>query len=119
VTLVLAGAGPLLAAYLGLGQALGAHPWWAVRVFYPGLAGGAVLALLMRQWRGWPGWKLGLLVGLLALALVVAEVARTRFIAAEAFDVTAGRIWYFGWIGIVAAVLALLVEAIAGERQRP
>lgn len=99
---------PLLLAQSGLFVELGAHPRWAVQVALIGAPIGAAIALLP--------WLQGrrLLAGLviLGLAMAAASYGKTQFAASFAEDVLAGRLWYFGWIGIAlgdAMVVAALM----------
>jgi hypothetical protein len=53
---------------------------------------------------------LGLLV--LGLAIAAATYGKAQFAASFAEDSFAGRLWYFGWIGIAAGD-AIIVAALA------
>ena len=99
---------PLLLAQSGLFVRLGAHPWWAVQVALIGAPIGAVLALL--PWLNGRRFLIGL--GVLVVAGAVAAYGKTQFAASFAEDAFAGRLWYFGWIGVAlgdAMIVAALV----------
>lgn len=104
---VLVGAG-----YLGLSQALGAHPFWAVKVVWIGIGIGAVLFGLSRFWAASARVKLPIALALLAGSAGVTILGKARFAASYAEDFVAGRMWFLGWMALVAAaflVLALLL----------
>ena len=104
---ILALALPILLAQSGLFVRLGAHPFWGVQVALIGAPVGAVVALL--PWVDGRRLLLGLLV--LGLAIGAATYGKTQFAASFAEDSLAGRLWYFGWIGIAAGD-ALIVAAL-------
>ena len=114
--LVLVAAVMLLAAHLGLSRILGAHPWWAVKVVYIGVAIGVGLSLLVHRWRGGRAVKIALWGGLLAVAVAVTVVGKAQFVASYGDDHLAGRMWFLGWIASAAFLYAALVEGAAGAR---
>ena len=109
LAVVLALALPVLLAALGVSRGLGAHPFWAFQTAIVGAPVGCVLGLaLMRTRRG-------ILAGaaLLAVSGVTAWMGKARFTASYAEDALAGKLWYFGWIGVAAGLALLLVALIA------
>ncbi|MBF9030510.1 hypothetical protein HKCCE3408_08890 [Rhodobacterales bacterium HKCCE3408] len=98
-----------VAAYLGLGQALGAHPFWDVQTAWIGAAIGLVAGLVFARL---PGKAVLPAFALLALgAWGAAAWGKARFAASFADDRFAGQIWYVGFILAAAAAAACLVSA--------
>ena len=117
---VAAGALVLGAAYLGLAQWLGAHPWWATQVAWIGAPIGLVIAALMVTRRSWR--PLGASAILTLIAFGAASLGKARFAASYAEDMLAGQIWYWGWIAtalFAAATLTLLIGRVIGAGHRP
>ena len=111
----LAGAAIVLiaAGHLGLTRALGAHPFWALKVVWVGLAAGVVIYGLSCLWSG--GWWAKLVLAGIGLGASygVASLGKARFAASFAEDFLAGRMWYFGWMAVSCfafVVLALLMS---------
>jgi len=102
----------MVGTHLGLTGLLGAHPFWAVKVGYIGALVGLVLAVGFWWMRVGFGLKLTLAAGLLILAAGVAALGKARFAASYAEDALAGKMWFFGWIGIVVAVFLTLFVGI-------
>lgn len=97
---------------------IGAHPWWAVQT---GLVGTGVGCLIYGALRGMglrPGF-LGVLSSLGLLAITI-EVVLTRqaYIAADGPEALSGRLWYFGWIGLMAALCIWLCSLAAVSLRR-
>ncbi|MCR8723812.1 hypothetical protein [Frigidibacter sp. ROC022] len=105
-------------AWLGGTAALGAHPWWAVKVGWLGAMIGAALALALLALQLRPGLLAGLGLVALAGAGAVTFIGKTRFAASYAEDALAGQMWFFGWIAVMAgAVVALAgVAALLARR---
>ena len=106
----------ILAAFSGLSQTLGAHPFWATQIALIGAPAGAVLAIILRfatrfQWTS----AFAALV-LTGLALAMATMGKTRFAASYAEDVQAGQLWYFGWIAV--ALFATTTLALMWPKRR-
>lgn len=106
----------ILAAFSGLSQTLGAHPFWATQIALIGAPAGAVLAIILRfatrfQWTS----AFAALV-LTGLALAMATMGKTRFAASYAEDVQAGQLWYFGWIAV--ALFATTTLALMWPKPR-
>ncbi len=105
----------IVAAHWGVGRAYGAHPFWATSVAWIGAPTGAVFALLIRR-RRWPV-RLVLSSGLLALSATAAHQGRLAFAASFAENRLAGQAWYLGWIGVAAAVSALIAVILTPLRR--
>jgi hypothetical protein len=112
----------IVAAHLGVSERLGAHPYWAVRIAYLGVAAGTFVAAIASIWPARPARpaiRLTIAIVLLLAAAGVAVTGKARFAASFAEDVVAGRMWFFGWIGVAAmlfTVLFLVVRMIGGRR---
>lgn len=116
VTGALTAAVLVLLAYQGVTEMLGAHPWWAFKVGYFGVIIGVVIYVVQSFWRGSFATKVLMIsVALLAMTVTV-WIGKARFSASYAEDAVAGKMWFFGWIGIVAA-LFLLVVHLFGKRR--
>ncbi|MCG6902109.1 MAG: hypothetical protein LJE68_05455 [Rhodobacter sp.] len=101
---------PPLLAWLGISARLGAHPWWDVSTALVGAPVGVVAGLFcLRRAKG-AGFTLSLVV--LAGAVAVAWYGKTQFAASFAEDAFAGKMWYFGWIGIAAGTSMLVFGAL-------
>jgi hypothetical protein len=95
----------------GATAALGAHPWWAAKVVWIGLAFGLGLGLGAAALGA--GWRLRAIAGAAALgcAGLAAVLGKAVFAASYAENALAGRFWYLGWIGLATAA-ALLLSAL-------
>lgn len=102
------------ASALGLTEALGAHPFWAVKTG----AIGSVLGLLAYSGLRWAGLRPGriALLGVLALILGAAAAIQGKSIFAASFaeNALAGRFWFFGWFALMAG-LCLTLCALAAR----
>jgi hypothetical protein len=98
---------------VGVPEALGAHPFWAAKVAYIGAAIGLGLALAIWRLRARFTVKLALAAGLLALTAGSTAMGKARFAASYAEDAFAGKMWFFGWIGLVASFM-LVVFVLLG-----
>lgn len=105
------------ASALGLTEALGAHPFWAVKT---GVIG-SVLGLLAYGGLRWAGLRPGriALLGVLALILGAAAAIQGKSIFAASFaeNALAGRFWFFGWFALMAG-LCLTLCALAASAMR-
>ena len=104
-------------AWAGGTLALGAHPWWALKLGWLGAGIGVVIWLGLRLAGLGRRATVGLAALVLAAAAVVTAVGKARFAASFAEDALAGRMWFFGWIGIMAAAF-VLIAALAGGTGR-
>jgi len=98
--------------------ALGAHPWWALKVGYLGTGIGVPVWLGLRALGASGRVRLALAATALLLAAVATGVGKARFAASFAEDALAGRFWFIGWIAVMAAafaVMATLAGAILGR----
>jgi hypothetical protein len=112
----LVAAGLIALAHLGVTEALGAHPFWAFKVGYVGVALGlifyAVQTLVSLPWT----LKSLAFAGLLGVSVAATVIGKARFAASYADDFIAGRMWFFGWMGIICFCFVLLVHLVAGRR---
>ena len=102
----IAGIAILAMGQLGVYARLGAHPFWAdLTAPALGLVVGA-LGYAVGIWR--------FRVGLIAMALVLAgagaaaHFGKRAFVASYAENALAGDFWFFGWIALCGASVALL-----------
>lgn len=103
----------IICANAGLAEALGAHPFWAVRVAWVGVPIGLILAIgAKRVGLAWVMRILGFLI-CLAGAYAVASFGKERFAASFAEDTFAGRMWYFGWIAVTGFAAALVAAVFS------
>lgn len=106
------------ASALGLTEALGAHPFWAVKT---GVIG-SVLGLLAYGCLRWAGLRPGriALLGVvtLALAVVAAIQGKSIFAASFAENALAGRFWFFGWFALMAGLCLTLCALVARAMRR-
>jgi len=106
----------IASGYFGVTEALGAHPWWAFKVAYIGVVAGAVLYLASKFWKAGNGVKTQVFSVLLLADVIIVWVGKMRFVGSYAEDAFAGKMWYFGWIGVVAFAFVLFVHLVAGRR---
>jgi len=94
-------------AWSGVPLALGAHPFWAVKVGYFGVGAG-LLAVALLAAIGLRARMLGVM-GLLSMIVAgaIASEGKARFAASYGDDLVAGRMWFFGWIAICAALFVV------------
>ncbi len=106
-------------AVAGGTEALGAHPWWAVKVGYIGAFIG-VVAWLSLVMLGASGLKITLLAAIALVASVTsALMGKSIFAASYAENALAGRFWFLGWIALAAAttiLIATLIHSLFGKR---
>lgn len=113
---LIAGAVAAFALYLtGLPLAVGAHPFWAVKVIWIGAPLGLLVSLAFIRLPRTSG--IALSGAVLIASYLVAHIGKTRFAASYAEDALAGQMWYFGWIATCAAIV-LAVATIAGAVAR-
>jgi len=105
---------PLALGYFGILRLLGSHPWWDFKTALIGAPIGCVIGLGLMRLGGMMARVIGLV--LLGLAIAMASYGRTQFAASSAEDLFAGKLWYFGWIGIAAGLSASLVAILAARR---
>jgi len=101
---ILIAAALFVAHLLGFWIQLGAHPFWSQSATLFGLVIGVVLIVL--TW-GRPSWGVVvLLVALTILAFQTSTIGKAEFAESFAENQFAGRIWYYGFIGFIAALFA-------------
>lgn len=97
-----------LTSFLGLPEALGAHPWWAAKSSligsFIGAAGVAGWWILLKEAKVLSRFAL---LGLLMSAFA-AIWGKQAFAASYAENGLAGRFWFFGWFGLYACLFALV-----------
>lgn len=123
IGLALAAAGVLAFVHGGASEALGAHPFWSVRIGYIGIGVGLVLSLAAQGLGAGARGRAGMFAILLVAAAATAIYGKAGFAASFAEDRFAGTLWYYGWIGICTALFALIAALIAfaldsGDRGR-
>lgn len=106
---------PVALAWIGVSRSLGAHPFWDIKTAVIGAPVGCVLGLALM--RLGPAARLTAGLAMLGLAATIARYGKTQFAASYAEDALAGKLWYFGWIGI-AAGLALTIFALIAPARR-
>lgn len=110
---VIAAALVVAAAALGLTKALGAHPFWSLRIALIGAPLGLALWAAARALR-WPtGRQIIVIAALLSVTVAAAILGKRLFAASFAEDRLAGLFWYFGWIGTAAVTTALIAALLA------
>ena len=107
----------IIAAYYGASRALGAHPFWSLKIAWIGTPIGLCLALAAHNRR----WivRIALFAALLVIAGAFAHFGRLRFAASFAEDRLAGQFWFYGWIAVAAFSAALIAAILTpGSRRR-
>lgn len=102
---------PVLLAYTGGAASLGAHPWWSLSIALIGTPMGLVLAFLAVKARIGRWFAIAGSLLLLLAAGLAAHFGKMEFVASYAENGLAGRFWYYGWIGVMAALSLLLAVA--------
>ena len=94
-------------------KSLGAHPWWAVMVIWRGLPIGLALAFAA-SFSGVSKPVRAVIFGaVMIVAAFVSSHYHTRFVAAENADAFwPGRIWFYGWITMMATLPALITTLL-------
>ena len=109
---------PVLLAYSGATTWLGAHPWWSVSIAWIGAPIGLTLAIVAVVM----GLRRPLTIIAAAMLLILAGLSahfgKAEFAASFAENGLAGRFWYFGWIGVMAALPVMLALALWPGRPR-
>jgi hypothetical protein len=109
----------ILAANAGLAESLGAHPFWSISIAWLGVPFGLIVALATK-WLDW-SWLLRVSIGIvgLGIAYAVATYGKSAFAASYAEDVLAGRMWYFGWVGVAIFATVLVAALFSPTRVTP
>lgn len=114
VVIALAAAAALVAAaFAGLPETLGAHPFWARQTGIVGGVGGAMLWLVLRRAGLSAATGLAIAVLILLVSAAAAHFGKQVFAASFAENARAGRFWFFGWFGLCGAVAFILAAALA------
>ena len=100
----------IFAAWSGLFAAMGAHPFWHLKVALIGAPVGGVIALIVRSVARRRALAVAGAACLLAAANAIAQFGKMRFVASYAEDTFAGQLWFYGWIA--TATMATLVLAL-------
>ncbi|SMC52652.1 hypothetical protein [Primorskyibacter flagellatus] len=111
----------ILTVWLGLGELLGAHPFWDVQVALVGAPIGALIAMLL-GWLERSGAALLAGAAILIVGLVMAMRGKMAFASSYAEDLFSGALWYYGWITIfigAALAIAALFSRASGLAGRP
>lgn len=104
--------------YFGGAEALGAHPRWGMKIAYLAIASGLLMAFLAAL--AGQRWQLQLITfsTLLVISIAITTYGKTQFAASYAEDDFAGKLWFFGWIGALAASFSIITAVGANYRQR-
>lgn len=94
---------------------LGTHPFWSDKVTYIGIGIGIVLSLIVFLISRRAGLGNGkVLIGLIVLTGVVAVIAlyfgKAEFVASFAENRFAGKVWFYGFMGMIGSAFATLVQ---------
>ena len=103
----------IAAAFAGLPEALGAHPFWAVQTGALGAAGGAAAFVGLRLAGFRPGAALLLGVEELLASGLAVHFGKAAFVASYAENALAGRAWYLGWFALAGSACLALSGALA------
>ncbi|ARU88671.1 hypothetical protein [Pseudomonas sp. M30-35] len=115
---VIAALAILAFVYFGGPAALGAHPRWGMKIAYLAIASGLVMLFLAtlasRRWQ----FQLITFSTLLIISIAITTYGKTQFAASYAEDDFAGKLWFFGWVGALAASFSIITAVGANYRQR-
>ena len=106
----------IVAAHWGASRALGAHPFWSLKIAWIGVPIGLVIAILVRR-VSWLKRLAGAAI-CLGIAAAVAHYGRLQFAASFAEDRLAGQFWFFGWIAVAIFLTALIASALTPGASR-
>jgi hypothetical protein len=102
----------IAASALGLPEALGAHPLWAVKTGLVG-SGAGLLTYVAFRWAGMRPGPIAVLGGLmLVLSGLVAMQGKSLFVTSFAENALAGRFWYFGWLAVTGSSQVSLTSLV-------
>ena len=103
---------PLLLAYFKVTILLGAHPWWSFSIALIGVPIGLIISTIAIKTRMGRWIAVTVSLVLLMVAGIIAHLGKATFVASYAENGVAGRFWYYGWIGVMAALCMLLAVAL-------
>lgn len=103
-------------AAIGATRALGAHPFWEIKIAAIGAPIGALIALIIGYFLDRRGMAAITSAMLAAAAFTAATLGKARFAASFAEDRIAGKFWYYGWIA-TALFLTLAVTLLVLRRR--
>ncbi|MCB9992435.1 MAG: hypothetical protein H6873_02135 [Hyphomicrobiaceae bacterium] len=106
-------ASTIVLSFVGIPEALGAHPFWAVKVGLYGAPAALIAWLVLRAFGVGAGPTLILSAVVLVAAALSAHFGKEIFAASYARNTLAGRFWYVGWITAMGAATTLLAAIIA------
>ncbi len=106
----------ILSAHWGASHALGAHPFWSLKVALIGVPIGLMFAIVFRRAR-WMKCLIGFALGLV-FAGAAAHFGRLRFAASFAEDRLAGQFWFFGWLAVAVFLTALIAVILTPGARR-
>jgi len=116
-------AGIFAANFAGVWPMLGGHPYWSQSATYIGAGIGVVVfaALWFATIRlGWQVKYIAVtMLAVLVIAFVVSTLGKREFVGSYAENRLAGRIWYYGFVAFIAALLtsaAIGVQVVFGRR---
>jgi len=96
----------------GLPVWFGAHPFWSLKGALIGIAIGFAVMLVLTIVRQRHQISPSLLLLVFVFAALIAAIlmlnGKEGFAVSYARDAAAGRLWYFGYIGLAAAIYAVL-----------
>jgi hypothetical protein len=111
-----------LIGWLGGAAALGAHPFWALKVCLIGggigVVMGAVLHGIIIALRGGTIWAASFGLIVLLAAGWTSRVGAARFAISYAEDAFGGKMWFFGAIGAAAGLAILAYVLLAAVLMR-
>ena len=123
ISAVTALVGIFAAYFAGLWPILGGHPYWSQSATYIGAGIGVVVFAALWFATILPGWQVKYIavtmLAVLVIAFVVSTLGKREFVGSYAENRLAGRIWYYGFIAFIAALLssaAIGVQAVLGRR---
>ena len=111
---------------LGIANTLGAHPFWAPKVTYIGIALGIAITILTlivsnRIGRNSMWVPAGFFVITIVVAAVTLLYGKAEFAASYAENAFAGRVWYIGFMALIAGAfvtVAALWQTLTELRNR-
>lgn len=96
--------------FVGFGgaQALGAHPFWGMKIAYFAIGAGLVMSVMAALAKQRLTQQLITFTTLLVISIAITTYGKTQFAASYAEDDFAGKLWFFGWIAALAASFSIV-----------